>query len=493
MSSFTIQASTVIDSVIQDGQVQTTNRTALLDYVNRVSLRILRESQWAFLRSQPQKFITDVGVTKYWVGGGTPPPGYSDTGLQLSNVGTVVPESVFDLTNNHQLAEVSPNILNRASLRFSDGSFRIDRPRNYWFEYDSGGALTLVPPPSGTNQYQPVPLPPACSYIAGGYLPRRTYSVVVTYVDSFYNEGMPCTYSSQISVPANCLLVVSPPMPEVSSSTTVTYGGWNVYVGPSSPFTNGQPNLYQQNTTPLSLTGTFQEPDTGISTVLNPESVITIADPTGVLWNVQVSTSGILSAVMTTSNPQNVFYVKDSSGTVWSMGINTEGQLFAADTGPNFPVPVKPVYLTDSSGNVWNVVATPSGFLETISSGPASNFAVAAPLPPQVSNLTPLQGYVIQFEYMQQRLPITDASQYLQIPFQYQDVVVAGVNYYANLYTAKPDDEGIKAGAWKKEFMDGLAQIRRDLRISSRPVDYLAPDRVSQRSDGVDWNIILYN
>lgn len=493
MSSFTIQASTIIDSVIQDGQVQTTNRTALLDYVNRVSLRILRESQWAFLKSQPQKFITDVGVTRYWVGSGPPPAGCVDTGLQLSNLSTIVPESVYDLSNNHQLAEVSPSILNRASLRFQDGSFRIDRPRNYWFEFDSGGLLTLVPPPAGTNQYQPVPLPPVCSYVAGGYLPRRTYAVTVTYVDSSLNEGQPSTYNTVITVPANYLLVVQPPAPEVYSATSVSYDGWNVYVGSTSTSSNARPTVYLQNSSPVPAGTTYQEPTTGVSQYLLPSSYVTASDPTGTYWNIGINTSGQLTATATTPRPLQTVYLEDSIGGLWNLGINSEGQMYAVNVADSFAANLQNLYLSDASGTVWQVGVTTDGMLEVVDVGPASSFQVPAPQPPTVSSLTPLFGYVIQFEYMQQRVPVTSSDQYLQIPRQYQDVVVAGVNYYANLYTAKADDEGMKAGAWKKEFMDGLAQIRRDLRITSRTVDYLAPDRTSQRSDGVDWNIILYN
>lgn len=498
MSSFTIQAETVIDSVIQDGQVQTTNRTALLDYVNRVSLRILRESQWAFLKSKPQKFITDVGVTKYWVGSGPPPAGALDTGLQIANLGTIVPESVYDLSNNHHLAEVSPTILNRASLRFQDGSFRIDRPRNYWFEFDSGGLLTLVPPPAGTNQYQPVPLPPVCSYVVGGYLPKRTYAVTLTYVDSNFNEGQPSAYNTVITVPANNLLVVQPPAPEVSSATSVTYDGWNVYVGSTSVGSSGQPTVYLQNRTPMSQASSYQEPLSGVpATAANPylplTGYVTVPDTLGGYWQVGISTSGQLTATQSGPVPLNMIYLSDSAGTLWTLGLNATGQLFAASLPATFPAEPPPPYLVDSAGTSWQLTIGTNGYVQATAVGPASGYTTLSRTPPKVSSLAPLLGYVIQFEYMQQRIPITTSTQYLQVPFQYQDVVIAGVNYYANLYTAKADDEGIKAGAWKKEFMDGLAQIRRDLRISSRTVDYLAPDRTSQRSDGVDWNIILYN
>ena len=72
-----IQAQDVVNAVIQDSQNQTTNRTALYDYVDRIHQRILRESQWRFLLSDPQTFVTMPGVSSYTLVSGTPPAGHS--------------------------------------------------------------------------------------------------------------------------------------------------------------------------------------------------------------------------------------------------------------------------------------------------------------------------------------------------------------------------------------------------------------------------------
>lgn len=491
MSNFTITAGQIVDSVIQDGQVQTTNRTALLDYVNRVSLRMLRESQWSFLKSRPLKFITDLGGVKYWIGSGPPPSGAIDTGLQLTNVASVIPESVFDVTNAIQLAEVSQTTLNKASFKFLDGSYKLGTPRNYYFEYGSEGILNVLPPSIGDNEYQPVPLPPQCSYVTGGGLPRRVYAVAITYVDSFSNEGAPCVSNTIINVPANKLLVVHSPDPDVYSSTTVSYNGWNVYVGIHTG-TGADSSISLQNAVPLANGATFTEPITGISSTLTPATGVGITDASGTLWTLGVSPTGDLTSdVVPVSQPGTVF-LQDVNGNLWLLGVNVQGLLFTQNLNTVPATSPLPVYIGDTASNVWQVNVTPEGMLTTTFEGSSSGFAVPGRLAPKTSNLVPLLGYVIQFQYLQQRLAIVDATSLLQIPYQYKDVVVAGVNYYANLYTAKADDENVKVMVWKKEFMDGLAQMRRDLRINSRTVDFLSPDPSSQRSQGVDWNIALY-
>ena len=88
----------VINAVSQDvRQVLGTtggDQGILIDYVNRISLKLLRQSNWYFLLSTPQRFMTRIGVNDYWVGTtGTAPVGAFDTGLNLSDVRTIKPEN----------------------------------------------------------------------------------------------------------------------------------------------------------------------------------------------------------------------------------------------------------------------------------------------------------------------------------------------------------------------------------------------------------------
>ncbi len=93
-----------------------------------------------------------------------------------------------------------------------------------------------------------------------------------------------------------------------------------------------------------------------------------------------------------------------------------------------------------------------------------------------------MNAYVIQFRYYRKRNPIVNPTDVLQIPYMYKDIVIAGVNYLANLYMNRNDgvQPSAKSSIWKRDFEQGLAQIRRDLRINYRKTDFISPDPASQ-------------
>jgi hypothetical protein len=192
--------------------------------------------------------------------------------------------------------------------------------------------------------------------------------------------------------------------------------------------------------------------------------------------------------VLTAQNVGNApasLLLTDASGGSHLLQVDNNGNLW---TTPASGAAVAPTWLTDSTNNVWKLAVDTNGLLSTVFLGPVSGFSIPSNNPPTVSSLTPLYGYVMSFRYQQERVTITDSSDLLQVPFQYYDVVVAGVNYYANLYTAKSEDLEFKASAWKKEFLDGLAQIRRDLRVNFRNTDVIMPDSVTQyQIHGNSW------
>lgn len=83
----------------------------LLDYTNRVHLDLLRFSRWSFLLSPVYRFVTQLGVTDYWIGqAGYPATDYSlngalDTLLDLEvQLGQIKRDSVFDRSNSVRLA-----------------------------------------------------------------------------------------------------------------------------------------------------------------------------------------------------------------------------------------------------------------------------------------------------------------------------------------------------------------------------------------------------
>jgi hypothetical protein len=478
MSNYTITAESVINSVIQDGQVQTTNRGALLDYLNRTHLRMLRESQWLFLRSPEQRFITQPDVSSYWLGAGSPPAGCADTGLAISNMASIIPDYVFDLSNARQLTQDSEAVLTGPTLRYKDASYRSSKPRTFRQDYNNPGVLNLYPPPDNNNSYMPLPLSPVCNYSAGGVLAwDRAYFILVTIVDSVGNESVPCLQYSSIIVPSGNLLTVNPPSLDVSSATLVNYGYYNVYVATvqSGPF-------YLQNSIPIGIGEAWTEPPTGVTNTIGPSLAYNMLNTNNVLYAITVLTDGTLKTTSEVGGgAQLPLVLEDSSGAFWQVTIDATGLLLTTLTiGPVSPA----LYIADTNLNAWQLGVLTDGTLTTTFSGPSSGLQLPAPSPPQVSSLIPLLGYVIAFYYQQERTQITSSTDLLQIPYQYFDVVVAGVNYYANLYTSKADDLNLKAGNWKREFMEGLAQMRRDLRINFRNNDVIMPDPINQYQIG---------
>lgn len=369
-------AEDIINAVIQDAQIMATNRTAILDYVNRVCQRMLRDTQWIFLRSQPQRFITQPGTTQYYLGGGAPPAGAMPTGLGLSDVWSVWLESVFDKSHNVQLMMNAASAMNSVQLSFPDGSWRPAPPRSFKYDITNPNVLSLFPVPDNQNIYTPVPLSPLCTTDAQGTPASRVYYVYATFVDEMGNESTGSTVPTVIYMPENTTLIAESPQPEVAASAAqVTYSKWNCYVG-TMPST-----AVLQNDTPISIGTPYNE--------------------------------------------------------------TTAGQV---------------------TGTV------------TI---------------PQDNNISPLVGYVIEFVYYRQRQPITSITNVLQIPDYYADVVIAGCNYYYNLYMDKSSDRE-KAMIWKQEWMDGIKQMRKDLNISFRKTDFIAPDSATQISQACGSNGYAY-
>lgn len=357
----------VLDAVAQDIRQQLSSaagsnqQVILLDYLNRVSLEMQRASKWEFLRSSPQKFMTQVGATNYWLGTpGQAPAGSVDTSLNLQDLRVI--HRVFDRTNNRELGRIGEAPL-VAKLEYPDSSFRMFRPAMWRQDPTTPQMLNIYPAPDNQNTYQPVPQPPICTTTQGGSLAARTYYVTATFVDSLGGEGTASTRATQITVPAGFLLVVNPPQPGVlTTSTGVQYSRYNVYASTNSSV--GAQNL--QTTIPLNVSAAFVEPTTGL--------------------------------------------------------------------------------------------------LTSTAAAPGS------------STLATLGGYLIEFRYDKQRIPLlpsTNTAEIIQIPDDYKDVVVSGVN--ARAYRFLRDHQ--MAMQEYQLYREGLTQLIRDMSNYNRNVEnYLKPD-----------------
>lgn len=339
----------------------------LLDYTNRVSQEMLRTSRWMFTLGTVQMFVTQLGVSNYWIGPtGQAPAGVFDTGLNLTDFRRIKPKSVKDRSNFRTLGHFDESPLT-AKLSFSDNTPRLGRPAVWRQDAQSPSIINLYPSPDNQNNYSPQPTPPILGVVPGGALPARLYFVTVTFVDSLGNEST-APYAQNIFVPANMILQVFPPVePEIAGQSGIRYDRYNVYAANAG--TNEDNIIYYSNTTQqttlVSTNYPWFEPLTGLTT-----------------------------------------------------------------TGPN---------------------------------------------PPSTNNVMPINGYIIEFRYFQQRAQITDSSQVLQIPDDYKDVLIAGVDAMTFHYLTRPQE----AMAKYQIYRDGLSQIIRDLNFITKGGDYIVVDGAS--------------
>jgi hypothetical protein len=279
MFNNTTTAQAVMDAVSQDlrnqlsSAIGTVDAGILLDYVNRVSLDLLKVSKWWFLLSAPEIFITQSGVTNYWIGAiGANPFGTYDTQLNLTDVRYVKPKSVVDRTNFRPLGSYNEMPLS-AKLTYGDASSRPGRPAVWRQDETAVDVLNIYPAPDNQALFQPQPESPICTIVPGGTLPNRIYFVTTTYIDSLGNEST-APYAAEVFVPAGTLLVVTPPtQPLLASATGIRYDRYNVYA--ASAGTDEKRYIYFNQTTlqasNISVAGTWTEPTTGlISTGVNP-------------------------------------------------------------------------------------------------------------------------------------------------------------------------------------------------------------------------------
>lgn len=114
---------------------------ALLDYINRVHLDLLRHSRYRFLISEPLTFTTTAGTAKYYLGASAAPSGSIDSGLHLSDLDMLVETSVANRSTYEPLAKTVDKPLNPAfDLAASPKLWRLNQDQT----------LELMPPTDQT-------------------------------------------------------------------------------------------------------------------------------------------------------------------------------------------------------------------------------------------------------------------------------------------------------------------------------------------------------
>lgn len=271
----TTSAQSVMDRVAQDVRQtvsssvgSTPDAGILLDYVDRVSFEMLRTSKWMFLQGTPQQFVTQLGITDYWIGPNqTGPLSAYETTLNLTDLRIVKPKSVLDRSNFRALGHMDEAPLS-ARLAFTDNTSRPGRPAMWRQDESNPFVLNVYPAPDNQNIFSPQPSSPIYTKIISGALLNRFYFVALTFVDSLGNESTP-SLPTKIFIPSGSLVIINPPQePVISGTSGVTYDRYNVYAAqaPDGVTLDVSDLTLQATGTTLSTATTWTEPTTGLTT-----------------------------------------------------------------------------------------------------------------------------------------------------------------------------------------------------------------------------------
>ncbi len=204
------------------------------------------------------------------------------------------------------------------------------------------------------------------------------------------------------------------------------------------------------------------------------------------------------SVVAGGSLPARIYYVRvafvDSAGNLGSASGTTSSQDGTKIFVPaNFLMvvhpPVEP-FASSASGvkyNQYNVYASKVQGSEVLQNGntpistsavwtePAGGLVTSAAIYPTVNDLEPVDGYIIEFRYFQQRPQLVSPTTVLTTPDDYKDIIVAGVNWLALEYLRRPE-----AKTWAEVFQAGITSMIRDRNLGPRGGEYIHPDPASQ-------------
>ena len=122
---------------------------------------------------------------------------------------------------------------------------------------------------------------------------------------------------------------------------------------------------------------------------------------------------------------------------------------------------------TDNTTQQASLIATSTSWTE-----PTTGLTTTGPNPPGDNDVQPLTGYFMEFRYYAQRQPVTDPTQILQVPDDYRDVCIAGVNALAFDYLTRVTE----AQKWYSIYKDGIIQMIRDINFMAKGGEYVQPD-----------------
>ncbi len=103
---------------------------------------------------------------------------------------------------------------------------------------------------------------------------------------------------------------------------------------------------------------------------------------------------------------------------------------------------------------------------------PTSGLTTTGRVPPIVNTLQPVGAYIIRFKYFKNRLNLSDPNDFLQVPDDYKDVVISGVNSYAFKLLGKDQEAQMSYQLYRQ----GLTEMIWDKNLFPEGVNFIRPD-----------------
>ncbi len=235
--------------------------SVLLDYVDRIHAMIVGQRRWDWLLSSPQKFMTELGRSDYWLGAtGSQSAGEVDTALNITDLRRVKQSRMFSRTGYQELSNTdeAPLTLNWQNR---DATYNQGPPKVFRNDEGTPNVLSLYPAPDEGNSYEIVPYPPILTTAAGGSLSARTYFVRLSFLDEENNESTTSNPAARQFIEASKLITVKSPVAPISAGTSgIRYNQYNVYAST----TEGSETL--QNASPTAVGVDWTEPTGGLIT-----------------------------------------------------------------------------------------------------------------------------------------------------------------------------------------------------------------------------------
>lgn len=91
---------------------------------------------------------------------------------------------------------------------------------------------------------------------------------------------------------------------------------------------------------------------------------------------------------------------------------------------------------------------------------------------PTKNTLQPIGAYLIKFQYYKSRIILRDVNDFLQIPEDYKDIVIQGVNALTYNLLGKKEEAGIA----NQLFQSGLTSMVADKNLFPEGVEFMRPD-----------------